>query len=1151
MRLIRYALFGLGLGLLLLAGSALIFDLGALKPLYEQVAGHYLKREVRVEGEMSVRFGRSVTASATDVTISGTDPDAAPLAQAEFVEVRLALPALFNKVIDIELARLEGATLNLEIDDQGQGNWPSFRDDGPLQADRGDDAVQADDKSDVALRIAEAHVTASFINVHNAPTDLRHALAIERLDGLMRANTTEASSTGILNERPFETTLLIEGVDSLLTIAKWDVDWRGQIGRAQFQATGHLEALDQLEQSQLALTLHTDSANELLETLSLPLIDDGPVDVNFRLSQQAATAHLDLDAVFGEFSIFGTALSEDPLTLSSAQLDLVATGPNLAHLGALGGQANWPETPFEIDLKTSREGRQVEVSTLRLISDVMDLELSGTVADFRSPSTGRLSGTVDIPSLSVWSSVLNLPSELSGPFTGTVSLTGEGTGADLVVSSQSDLFSLDIGGRLEPGESMLGSTMRMQGQISRPERFLSLFMEDAPTLPPAAFEGQFAIEAADTALLSGLQVAMGEDAITANGLLGWDTKKHDTLVQLSVNSLNLNSTLSPWLDAPEVIPSLPVEITGVLAYPISKQFEIQRGAISAQAGTGQFTGSVSLRDESPSLSGNWRLSAPALQPLLTQIDVPAHFEKPLAFQGQASWRAGYINISDGLLSYGPTDVSGDLLIDLGATTLKFDLQSTTPDLADYTPENDDVATAFSIPIALRASGEITGDLWSVEKFQLESTQAFVRGSGTLELDGDEFIDSHITSDIRIANLTAFNDILDLSLPDQDLQVLVDMDSRGGALVVEQLDLRSGDSDLSATGQANNPSAPEIVLNVDSDRLDLSPWFDLLGIAEQSVSESKGAEPDAESAPDRLIPDYPLTHRLLSAFQADTTVSIRELNGLARPVVNVLTRIDLGREGIRVTSASAENQRGGVAQLTGTLIPNAEGVSELSMLLEGNDLTLGIPKAPGEDIAALPPYDIRLKLDGNGQTMRELAASLDGYINMTMSEGIVLNAGLDRVTNSFTQELSKALDPLREQEESTKINCAAAFSVLSQGRLHGKPAVVVDTPNVKVLADATANLASEKIKVQFKTVPQKGLGLSMSSIVNPYVEVTGTLAQPRLTLNPENTVVGGSLAVITGGISILVRNVLDRLSTSGNVCADRLRKANEEMAQMDA
>lgn len=1151
MRLFGYAMFGLGLGLLLLAGATLVFDLGVLKPLYERVASHYLQREVRVEGEMSVRLGRSVTASASDVTILGTDPDATPLAQADFLEVQLALPALLDKLIDIELARIEGATLNLEVDDQGQGNWPTFRDDSSAKADRVEGPAQADEKSNVALRIAEAQVTASFINTHNARTGLRHALAIDRFDGLMSAETTEASGTGRLNERAFETTVVLEGVDSLLTLAMWDVNWRGQIGRAQFQAIGHLEALDQLEASQLALTLHTDSANELLETLSLPLIDDGPVDINFRLSQQSTTAHLDLDAVFGEFSIFGTALSDDPLTLSSAQLDLVATGPNLAHLGALGGQTNWPETPFEIDLKTSREGRQVDVSTLRLISDVMTLELTGNVADFRSPSTGRLSGTVDIPSLNVWSSVLNLPAELSGPFTGTVSLAGEGTGANLVVSSQSDLFSLDIGGRLEPGESMLGSTMKVQGQIARPQRFLSLFMEDAPTLPPAAFEGQFAIEDADTVLLSGLQVAMGEDAITANGPVGWDAKKHDTLVRLSLNSPNLNNTLSPWLDAPEVIPALPVKIAGVLAYPSSKQFEIRQGAISAPAGSGEFTGTVSLQGDSPSLSGNWQLSAPALQPLLTQITVPAHFEKPLGFQGQASWQAGYINISNGLLSYGPTDVTGDLLIDVAATTLQFDLQSTTPDLTDYAPQKDIIAPAFSIPIDFRSSGQITEDRWSVATFQLESTQASVSGSGELELDGDEFIDSHITSDIRIANLTAFNDILDLQLPDQDLQMFVDMDSRGGALVVEQFDLRSGDSDLTAAGQANNPSAPQIVLNVDSDRLDLSPWFALLETTEQSVSDKGGAEPDAESAPDRLIPDYPLTHRLLNTFQADTTVSIRELRGLPRPLLNVLTRIDVGKEGIRVTSARAENQRGGVAQLTGTLIPDAEGIPELSMLLEGKGLTLGIPKAPGEDITALPPYDIRLKLAGKGQTTRDLAATLDGYLNMTMSKGIVLNAGLDRMTNSFLQELSKALDPLQEQEESTQINCAAAFSVLSQGRLHGKPAVVVDTPNVKVLADATANLNSEKIKIQFKTVPQKGLGVSLSSIVNPYVEVTGSLAKPRLTLNPENTVVGGSLAVLTGGISILVRNVLDRLSTSGNVCADRLRKANEEMAQMDA
>ena len=118
-------------------------------------------------------------------------------------------------------------------------------------------------------------------------------------------------------------------------------------------------------------------------------------------------------------------------------------------------------------------------------------------------------------------------------------------------------------------------------------------------------------------------------------------------------------------------------------------------------------------------------------------------------------------------------------------------------------------------------------------------------------------------------------------------------------------------------------------------------------------------------------------------------------------------------------------------------------------------------------------------------------------------------------------------------------------------MRGKPAVVVDTPNVKIFADAALDLSSEKIQVQFKTVPQKGLGFSMSSLINPYIEVTGTLIKPRLSLNPVNTVVAGSLAVMTGGISVLIRNVMERLGATGNVCAARLRKANEEMAAFES
>ena len=147
---------------------------------------------------------------------------------------------------------------------------------------------------------------------------------------------------------------------------------------------------------------------------------------------------------------------------------------------------------------------------------------------------------------------------------------------------------------------------------------------------------------------------------------------------------------------------------------------------------------------------------------------------------------------------------------------------------------------------------------------------------------------------------------------------------------------------------------------------------------------------------------------------------------------------------------------------------------MSVRIEGEEIIFGIPKAPSEDVASLPSYNLKARLSGTGEDTQTIASSLDGYVNVTMGSGKVLNAGLDRITNSFLQELSRALNPFQEEQESTTINCGAAFAAVHEGHLRGKPAVVVDTPNVKIFADAALDLSSEKIQVQFKTVPQKGL-----------------------------------------------------------------------------
>lgn len=1125
MRVIRFAAISVGLGLLLMAGSALVFDLGALKPLYERIASHYLEREVRIDGPMSLRIGRIVTASGRGITILGPTPDAEPLARVDYAEAHLALSELFDALIDLQFIAIEGAEIRLEIDETGRGNWPLY----PHESEA----------SDLALRVGHSQITGATILVRNAQTDRHYDVAITTMEESAEGEALQLSAEGVINQRPFNTTLSLNGVDSLLTVDHWELDWSGQIGRASFHNTAHVVSLDQLAGSELSVALHTDSANEFLETLSLPLIDEGPIDISLHLDQRDDIAQLDLDAEFGEFSFVGTARTNDPLKLQAGELKLTASGPNLAHLGAIVHTPNWPKVAFEIDILTSRKGKRVSVETLQLSSTALSLQLTGELPDYHAPGTGRLEGFVDIPSLEAWSAVVNLPPQLSGPLKGTLSLVGEGQGADVHLRTETEYLALDIGGRIEPGASMLGSALSVRGQSNRPGHLLGVFTNESPALPPVTFEGQFFIEDADLLQLKGVRLQLGADSILANGDVGWSSKLHATAVNLSVESVDLQATVSPWISSPEKIPSLPATLQGLLTYPAPLRLQIDQGSLSSGAGTGQFSGMLTLDEQNPAVSGIWNLSFPALQPLLTQIEVPQHFEKNLDFRGQATWKRGFIAITDGQLHYGPTELTGDLLIDLKAPKLRFDLRSTTPNLAEYAPTTVVAAPAFSIPIALVAIGELTEEQWSVDTFELNSRQAQVKGSGSLELDGDQFIDSHIDSAIRIANLDTFSEIFSVPLPDTDLELTLDLDSLGGELVIEQFDLRSGDTDLSITGRAENPNDPSVTLDIRSQRVDLTPWI---------MAHGEHAQPS--SATDRLIPDIEIPLSVLKFFEAEISTSINELIGLPRPILNIRSDISIQHQGIKINAMRAENARSGLASLSGELAEDANGIPKLSLLLDGADLVLGIPKAPSEDVNSLPPYGVKLQLTGAGHTTRDLAASLNGYANLTMGSGKVLNAGFSRLTNDFLQELSAALNTTQNQKDTTEINCAAAFVSVNQGKLSGKPAIVVDTPNVKIFSDAEVNFESEKIQVQFKTIPQKGLGISMSSLVNPYIEVTGTLAKPRLSLNPANTVVGGSLAVMTGGISILVRNVLERMGSSGNICATRLRKANEEMSQLD-
>ena len=1129
--------------LLVLTALAVGLNLNASRPAYEWVASRALDREVQIAGPITLRFGAPITLSMSGITIAGTTPDTPVFATIGSAVAELAPMPLLDSAIILSGVSVADISVYVDIDETGRGNWPAADSKSSIAEEANGGAI------DYQLRIADLAIEGARLTLHDARSNRDSILFIDSLQETLVNEDFQLSSQGTLNNYPFATTLMLDGVQSLLDIRNWGVDWQGTLGDADFRLNTAIASPEHLIRSDVDLALRANSMAAVLQALALPPIDDGPAEVLLRTRQQNDRQVIELDAALGKLRIVGTADHALEPAWESVHLAVRANGPSLAEVGALLDMPGLPTTPFTLDLRALVEGSGIEVETLQLTNEAINLSLAGALPAYRSFETGTLSGNIDIPNLNSFSGVLDLPRQLQGSLNGTLLLTRDADGTDVLITSQSPMLTLELSGRLTPETTLAGSTTRFSGSSTRPDQWLGLFLDNPPTVNVIEFAGEATVVTPETLAFEDLVVNLDNDVMTLGGIVGWGAARHQTAISLTAQSPNMRATLTPWVPSPDTIPELPASASAQINYPAADSIQIEKAHVSAAESEFQFNGGISLIDDAYTVSGLWEVSVPSLTPFFPEEGLTPRYQRPLSFTGNVEWEPGAIaiDIGDKGIKYGSITAEGNVSVDLTHREGHFNLLASTPDARDYLPLDEGRVDHAKMPMKLRAVGGWTEATLRAEALRVDSADIQIAAAGLLELTSANFTQSHFDADINISRLTALGDWIDFPFPDQGLTLTANLDSRDGALVINTLALRSGDSDLALEGALERGSNTQLQLHVSSDRLNLDPWIEAI----RGRDKADGEHDPPPGSDERILPDYPVSTQWLSQFSADIELKIAELLGAPRPVFNVQGSLAMGSEGVRIESLTAENERAGGATLRGALLATEGAAPQLDVRIEGFDLVMGIPKAPSEAIDSLPAYEFKSKFSGSGATTRELASSLDGYLNVVMGSGKVLNAGFDRLTNSFLLELSQVLNPLQDQRTNTTINCAAAFVTLESGELWGKPAIVLDTPDVKILSNITLDLGTERIKAKFKTVPQKGLGFSVSSVFNPYVEVSGTLAAPKIMVDPASTVVGGSLAVVTGGLSILAQNVIDRMNTSGNVCAERLSKANDEMLLQDS
>ncbi|MEM7430342.1 MAG: AsmA family protein [Pseudomonadota bacterium] len=377
------------------------------------------------------------------------------------------------------------------------------------------------------------------------------------------------------------------------------------------------------------------------------------------------------------------------------------------------------------------------------------------------------------------------------------------------------------------------------------------------------------------------------------------------------------------------------------------------------------------------------------------------------------------------------------------------------------------------------------------------------------------------------------------------------DSSGGALDVRQITVadaelrfRAGSHDAPVTVSLEDAQVQ--LAGIGTQSL-LSIDIDAQALRLQTDDASSTKEEAAEKT--RLIPDINLPVEALNATELQLCAEIRQVTLNDFSASELVADVGLVGGVLEMPSVTFRDSSGSVA-LNGRL-DSSQSPAKASIAIEAAGFDLGIGQPSGDDQDgdqsdehAGTTLDFQANLEGVGDDLRALAKTSQGFVFANATGGRFENNALANVfLNDALQQILSAINPLRDSKPYTDMQCFVFAGEIEDGMLESVGSSIFSTDTVLASLRSEVNLDTEALDLKVRTTPQAGITLSASEILNPYIEIGGTLAQPSLNVDEAGVLLSGGAAVLTGGLSVLAKAALDRLTKSDDACVEA---ANESL-----
>jgi len=832
------------------------------------------------------------------------------------------------------------------------------------------------------------------------------------------------------------------------------------------------------------------------------------------------------DGSLGKLTLDASGSVDDLLHPATPSLGVQVSGPDVAYLFGILKTKPITEGPLDASVKISAASGKVDVDVDGTFGE-FKIKAEGTTRDLQSRSDLQVTFAASGPNLGHVGRLAGVDRLPDRPFDVSGALARSSSGLVFKdVELHAGSADVTLSGTLTRPWPIAGQglVMRMHGDdLAEFRNLLQL---------PGVLQGPFDVTATFEQASGNLSEVHIDGTVSSltekiTVFLGDAEDFKGTRAEFDISGPDL-SVVGKSVDVDE-LPSLPFHLVGAGTYNVTTvAFEPTTATVGDSVA--KFSGTVDTSYPGSLTNVAIDATTPDLERVLAAFGIDGAPATKAAMKTQLSIANDTVSLAAMKGSLGEMTIQGTVSTGLQSfgSEVDYDVSVNVADIGRLLPDDSGWQPA-SQPLKVSLAGSIRPEHFEFRNVTATYGRATAKISGIIDRPPGH-TGTKLLIDANVPSLTELGTSKHFQLPELPASVNGSFEGSEDTITGKGVKAVLGKNTASLNFEIRSGDVPVINMNLASQSIDLRPF-------QKAPEENK--EPEKKAKRDRVIPDIEIPVASLRHIDASANLQIKQLITHKRVVQDVDLDGALKSGALEITRFNVLGRRGTLnGNFSYTPVDGNESAYVLQAAVTGKELSFAPLDEPEEDFKNRPRTNLDGKFKATGTSLHKLLASLDGSLVLDTSEGILPDTS-NRLTNMFMgdllSEIFVTINPFSKSDDTLSLICAVAAFDINQGVVATNPPTVIQTERLNFFINGAVNLGTEALDMTFATQQRKGLGISLSSITNPFTRVTGTLASPSLTLNQKGAVVEGGAAVATAGLTMIAKGLHGRFFADKDPC----------------